>query len=133
MERADFEKIVARAVQDVPEKFQAKIKNVAFLVEDEPSAQIRRREGLEEDETLLGYYQGVPNTARGDYYGIGETLPDTIIIFQKPIEEEACGKLEKIKKIVEETVWHELAHYFGMDEGAVRRRENGTSISPDNY
>ena len=123
MERIEFEKIVARAVRDVPEKFQTKIKNVAFLVEDEPSAQIRRREELEEDETLLGYYQGVPNTARGDYYGIGETLPDTIIIFQKPIEEEACGKLEKIKKIVEETVWHELAHYFGMDEGAVRRRE----------
>ena len=61
-------------------------KNVAVLVEWEPDARTRREEELSEDETLLGLYRGVPNTARGSEYGVGATLPDTITLFQRPIE-----------------------------------------------
>lgn len=123
MSREEFEKLAHEGFLLIPEKFRAKIKNVALLTEDEPSEELRRQEGLREGETLLGLYRGVPNTERGDTYGFGETLPDTITLFKLPIEEAAGDDPEGIRKIVAETIWHEYAHYFGMDEEAVRFRE----------
>lgn len=123
MERAAFEELVHEAYLSLPEKFRNRITNVALLVDDEPTEEQRAQEGLADDETLLGLYQGIPNTARGDTYGVGPTLPDTVTIFQKPIEEAAGGDPDAMRKIVVETIWHEYAHYFGMDEDAVRRRE----------
>lgn len=123
MDREAFEKFVEEGFLLIPERFRAKIKNVALLAEDEPSAEVRGREGLRGGETLLGLYQGIPNTVRGDTYGIGPTLPDTITLFQLPIEEEAGGVPEEIRKVIAETIWHEYAHYFGMDEEGVRFRE----------
>ena len=121
----------------VPEKFHALLKNVAFLAEQEPSEDVRRQEGLGEGETLLGLYHGIPHTARGDYYGVGGTLPDTITLYQGPIEEEAAeiehsnnlknvgvSHEECLRKVVRETIWHEVAHYLGYDEEQVRGREN---------
>ena len=132
MHRELFKKIVAEEFpRAVPEKFRARLKNVAVLVEDEPDNETRLEEGLSEAETLLGLYRGIPNTARGAEYGVGATLPDTITLFQWPIEEEAraVAAEERIdidaatRKVVRETIWHEVAHYFGMDEGEVRGRE----------
>jgi predicted Zn-dependent protease with MMP-like domain len=127
MERDTFEKLVEEGFLLIPEKFRARIKNVALLVEDEPSQEIRQQEGLGEGETLLGLYQGIPNTARGDSYGVGPTLPDTITLYKLPIEEAARGIPEEIRKVVAETIWHEFAHYFGMDENEVRLREEERS------
>lgn len=139
MNPEEFEEIVGEEFPNaVPEKFRHLIRNVALLVEDEPSADIRRRERLGEDETLLGYYHGIPATARGDLYGIGAALPDTITLYQFPIEDEAQYLLEHsyilknvgtsyeemVRKVVRETIWHEVAHHFGMDEHEVRRRED---------
>ncbi|MFA6519539.1 MAG: metallopeptidase family protein [Candidatus Paceibacterota bacterium] len=123
MTRAEFEKLVEEGFLLIPEKFRAKIKNVALLAENEPSQEVRERERLGEGETLLGLYQGIPATERGDTYGVGPTLPDTITLFQLPIEEEAGGVPEEIRKVIAETIWHEYAHYFGMDEEEVRFRE----------
>ncbi|HEY4501293.1 MAG TPA: metallopeptidase family protein [Candidatus Paceibacterota bacterium] len=123
MTREEFDKLVEEGFLLIPEKFRAKIKNVALLVEDEPSEEVRRRDGLGEGETLLGLYHGIPNTARGDSYGIGPTVPDTITLFKTPIEEAAGNDAEEVRKIIAETIWHEYAHYFGMDEGEVRLRE----------
>ena len=124
MSREEFETLVQEGFLLIPEKFRVRIKNVALLVEDEPSAEVRTQEGLTDDETLLGLYHGVPATARGDSYGIGETLPDTITLYQWPIEDEADGVPERIRKVVAETIWHEYAHYFGMEEDEVRHRED---------
>lgn len=123
MNREEFEKLVEEGFLAIPERFRVKLKNVAFLVEDEPSTQIRKEEGLEEDETLLGLYTGIPATARGDSYGMGMTIPDTITIYKNPIEEEADGDYELIRKIIYDTVWHEVAHYLGLGEEEVERRE----------
>jgi len=123
MTREEFEKLVQEGFLLVPEKFRAKIKNVALLIEDEPSDEVRQKEGLSENETLLGLYQGIPNTVRGDTYGIGPTLPDTITLFKLPIEEVAREDTKDIRKVIAETIWHEFAHYFGMDENEVRFRE----------
>ncbi|HVU79856.1 MAG TPA: metallopeptidase family protein [Candidatus Paceibacterota bacterium] len=138
MPREAFEKLVAEEFPNaVPEKFHAKIANVAFLVEDEPSQEVRAQEGLGPHETLLGLYHGIPNTARGDWYGVGGALPDTITLYQWPIEDEAAelqhsGILqntradyeETMRRVIRETIWHEVAHYFGMDEHEVRARED---------
>jgi len=124
MDCKEFEKLVQEGFLLIPEKFRAKIKNVALLVEDEPREEIRRQEGLKKDETLLGLYQGIPATARGDTYGIGPTLPDTITLFRVPIEKAARKDGEDIRTVVAETIWHEYAHYFGMDEDEVRFRED---------
>lgn len=119
MNRADFEKLVEEGFAAIPEKFRKKARNVALIVEDEPCSEVREAEGLSEGETLLGYYRGIPATERGEHYGVGETLPDTIFIYQKTIEEACDGDPLRIREMVFETVAHEFAHYLGMDEDEV--------------
>ena len=124
MTREEFEQLVEQEFPNaIPEQFRDKIKNVAFLVEDEPSIELRKREGLRPNETLLGYYRGIPATARGDLYGIGATLPDTITLFRLTIEDEARLTGQGIAKVVRDTIWHEVAHHFGYDERQVRAKE----------
>lgn len=124
MTKDEFEKIVAEEFpRAVPERFHHLIKNVGFLVEDEPDEDTRQENGLLGDETLLGLYRGVPHTARGAHYGEGPTLPDTITLYQLPIEEAAAADGLPVAQVVRETIWHEVAHYFGFDEDQVQDRE----------
>ena len=125
MSREEFEQLVAEEFEGaIPEKFRAHIKNVAFLVEDEPSDDVRAKEGLGKGDTLLGYYHGIPTPSRGDWYGMGATMPDTITLYQLPIEEVAQHEHKNVRRVIRETIWHEVAHHFGMDEHEVRRRED---------
>lgn len=133
MPREEFERLVAEGYEKLPEWARAKVNNVALLVEDEPTEEVRKFHNLSEHETLLGHYHGIPVTARGETYG-GLVLPDTITIYQEPIldaAEEECPPeasddvyIEHVRRIVDETVWHEYAHYLGMDEEEVRHREH---------
>lgn len=142
MPRKEFEALVEEGFARLPKQFRRKIKNVAFLVEQEPSVQMHTDMGLTDGETLLGLYRGIPNTARGAEYGVGPTLPDTIVLYQASIEEEARVLLshkkrsflnakekervyrEAVREVVADTVWHEVAHYFGYGEEEVARREH---------
>ncbi len=139
MRRDDFERLVVEGFEQLPQWVREKIKNVALLVEDEPSREDREVEGLGDDETLLGLYKGIPLSARGEEYGVGMTMPDTITLYQLPIEEAVEEELttydvvnndivsrykEVIQRIVTETIWHEFAHHFGMNEREVRERED---------
>ena len=141
MKRTEFEKLVAEGFERLPQWVREKIKNVALLVEDEPSQEDRRAEGLGDDETLLGLYKGIPLSERGEQYGVGATMPDTITLYQGPIEQAAEENIttsnvvigdnndlrsrygEEVRKVVAETIWHEYAHHFGIDEEDVQRRE----------
>lgn len=123
MKRGEFEKMVEDGFLRLPDWVQAKIRNVALLVEDEPSEVVRKREGLEEDQTLLGYYQGIPLSERGEMYGVGITMPDTITLFINPILEAARVDGKSVQEVIAETIWHEYAHHFGMDEDEVQARE----------
>ena len=123
MTREEFEKLIAEGFERLPQWVREKIKNVALLVEDEPSKEDRKAEGLEDDETLLGLYKGIPLSARGEYYGVGMTLPDTITLYRLPILEAAKEDGKDVRDVVAETIWHEFAHHFGMDEHEVRSRE----------
>ncbi len=119
----DWDACIDEAVSALPEKFRAKIENVAILLEDEPNEQVRKEEGLGPHETLLGLYHGIPLDERGEGYGIGATLPDTITIYKLPTLEEADHNVARVPQVIRETIWHEFGHYFGLDEDEVRRRE----------
>ncbi|OHA79982.1 MAG: hypothetical protein A2747_02050 [Candidatus Yonathbacteria bacterium RIFCSPHIGHO2_01_FULL_44_41] len=121
--REEFEQIVIDELAKVPEQFQHKIKNVVFTVEEETSAETRTENHLAFGQDLLGLYRGVPLIERGDNYGIGMTLPDVIVVFQGPTERSANGDLVRVRAIVHETVFHEVAHYLGMNEQEVAQWE----------
>ncbi len=128
MPKDEFEKLVAKGFEKLPEWVREKIKNVALLIDDEPSEEDREREGLADDESLLGLYKGIPLSERGEQYGVGVTMPDTITLYQLPIEEAALEDGIEVQQVVADTIWHEFAHHFGMDEHEVRQREISRSI-----
>lgn len=122
MNDEEFAKIVEAAIKNIPEEFQNKLENVSMLVEDLPTPnQLNKLRARGERGMLLGLYEGVPQTRRGQY-GIGGHLPDKITIFKFPIERIARSKVHLIQ-IVVNTVKHEIAHHFGMDEHQVRDAE----------
>jgi len=117
--REKFEKLVMEGVRAIPEKFLEKLDNVDIVIEDEPTPYQLRKLRARKSLIIFGLYEGVPQTKRGHY---GQVLPDKITIFKKPIERIARSESE-IKEIVKNTVWHEIAHHFGIDEKRVREAE----------
>jgi predicted Zn-dependent protease with MMP-like domain len=120
MNNEEFELLVSRALAATPPKFLDKLNNVAVVIADEPTPAQRRSLKLRSGETLYGLYEGVPQTRRG--LGYSGVVPDKITIFRRPIESQARTVAE-VEELVRQTVWHELAHHFGMDESSVRRAE----------
>lgn len=124
MNLEDFEQAVAEGFERLPEHIRMKIDNVALLIEDDPTEEDLLENGLDpETETLLGLYRGIPRTARGENYGVGMTMPDTITLYRLPIEDAVFEDKRDIRDVIAETIWHEFAHHFGMDEEAVHLRE----------
>jgi predicted Zn-dependent protease with MMP-like domain len=119
----DWNRWIEEGIMEIAPHLRAEINNVAILLEDEPSKEVREREGLADDETLLGLYHGVPLTQRGIHYGVGETLPDTITLYKDPIREEAAETDGDTGRVLRETLWHEIGHHFGLGEHEVRLRE----------
>ena len=101
--------MVERALKRIPSRFRRRLENVVIVVEPEPT-----------QRGLLGLYQGRPLTERNVGEGFG--MPDQITIYQGP-HERMSRDLEALEENVADTVWHEIAHYFGMDEKQVRRAE----------
>jgi predicted Zn-dependent protease with MMP-like domain len=120
MRSDDFDRLVADACARIPARFRRRLKNVAFLVEDEPSPAQLARGRVAHGSTLLGLYEGRPLTTRSVFEPFA--LPDRITIFQGPHQRLAQSPAH-LAKLVEDTVWHEVAHYFGMDERQVRAAE----------
>ena len=110
MQPEAFEQLVARAYARIPGRFRRRLKNVAILVEAEPPR----------GAPLLGLYEGRPLTIRSVFEPF--SMPDRITIFQGP-HERLARNTEHLAQLVEDTVWHEVAHYFGMSEAQVRAAE----------
>lgn len=119
MEKDKFEKIVSQALKKLPYYFLNKLKNVAIVVQDEPSEFQKQQLGYSSAGCILGLYEGTPQIKR-QYYN--KAAPDKISLFQKNIENAANNEEESIKEIIEQTVWHEIAHHFGMDEQEIQKR-----------
>ncbi len=118
--QAEFEKLVAGAVEKTPLPYRKRLDNIAFLVEDEPSAEQAAKLKLAPGQLLFGLYEGVPLTGRG---GTTKLLPDKITIFKRPLL--AISRTEaELKQNIGRTVWHEIAHYFGLDHKRIHELEN---------
>ena len=113
MQRGRFIRLVNRALRDLPHEYKRRLENVEVLVKRRPDAQDRRAAGLARGETMYGFYQGVPLTERGADYGLA--LPDTITIYQEPLEQDFPNEAELVREIGA-TVLHELAHFFGISD-----------------
>ncbi len=116
----EFEQLVNEGIEAIPKKFLDKLDNVAITIEDFPTPMQLRKQGLPRGWTLFGLYEGIPQTRRGSSYA--GVLPDKITIFRGPIMNAAANP-DQVKEIVKNTVWHEIAHHFGMDEARVRQSE----------
>ena len=120
MNKNAFQDLVEEALREIPRSFRDAMKNVAVIVEDEPPLHVLAEMEIEPPDSLFGLYQGTPLPERS--WGYGNTLPDRISIYQRPIE-EACEDDEEIRDCVAETVIHEFGHYFGMDEEQIEEIE----------
>jgi predicted Zn-dependent protease with MMP-like domain len=119
MTRERFEEIAQDAFDSLPADFTDRVENVAIVVEDYPSDDALEK--VKSDRhSLLGLYQGIPLTQRGQWYGMRATMPDKISLYQKNIE-SVCRDDEEVEARIVEVLFHELGHYFGMDEAQVRR------------
>ena len=121
MTRRRFEALVEKAMRKLPRDFKEKIKNVAVVVEDWADDATLAEMGIEPPDTLYGLYRGIDITRRDS--GYGNVLPDTVTIYQGPIEED-CVDAEEMADLVRETVIHEIGHYFGLDDETMHRIED---------
>ena len=122
MTKAQFEALVEKALRRLPKGFKEKIANVVVVVEDWPDDETLDEMGIEPPDSLYGLYRGIDLTHRDS--GYGNVLPDTVTIYQGPIEED-CGDEEEMAQLVRETVVHEIGHYFGLDDETMHRIEDG--------
>jgi len=121
MTRERFRALVAEAIDTIPRRFAQEVKNLAIVVEDEPSADLLAEMEMGPEDVLFGLYQGTPlPERRWDY---GNTLPDQITLFQAVIEEECQGDEDCIVMEIGDTLIHELGHYFGMSEDEIMEIE----------
>lgn len=116
----EFDKIVSEAIDRIPHPYDQHLQNVAFIVEDNPTNQQREKLSLYPNETLFGLYEGVPLPLRG---GSTKLLPDKITLFKRPLL--AISKnIDELRRHVGHTVWHEVAHYYGLDHKRIHELDN---------
>ncbi len=116
----EFEDIITQAVGTIPEPYKSRLQNVAFIAEDEVGQAQSQKMKLAPGGLLFGLYEGLPLPARG---GATKILPDKITIYKKP-HELVSQDLDQFKEKVRHTIWHEVAHYFGLDHKRIDELEN---------
>lgn len=120
MSDEEFLKLVDAGIDALRDDIKERMRNVAIVIADEPSKTQREENNLKPGDVLFGLYEGVPQTERGieDFL----LMPDKITIFKNAIL-EAYTDPKEIAECVANTVWHEVAHHFGMDEDGVGQEE----------
>ena len=120
MNNEEFEKLVKVALDSLPQEFQDKLENVDVFVQDWPhehQVQNLSKKGYKRG-LIFGLYEGIPQTKRGNRYGVGATLPDRITIFKIPLL-KISKTYDELFENIKDTVIHEVAHHFGMSEKAI--------------
>lgn len=121
-----FEQMVDEGIAAIAPQFRQALDNVSIVIEDEPSAEQLLKLQMRPGHTLFGLYEGVPLSKRGSGYSL--VLPDKITIFRQPIQ-QASRNASDVRRIVRQTIWHEIGHHFGMDEAQVRQAERKRLIN----
>lgn len=106
-----FQQLIDIAFDKLPPEHRDNVKNVAILYEDEPTPEQRLKLELRHDQTLLGLYEGVPLSQR---QGTTRIFPDKITLFKGPLTSAATTEHE-LQVEIYHTLWHEIAHYYGLD------------------
>jgi predicted Zn-dependent protease with MMP-like domain len=115
-----FEALVAEALDDLPPYIQERMSNVAVLVEEWPRRERMAALGYAEDMELLGLYEGVNRVDRSSGYHLA--TPDRITLFWRPIlDEVGDGNRAALRREIQVTVIHEIAHHFGIDDEELER------------
>ena len=115
-----FEQVINDSMDELPQEYIQRLNNVAITYEDEPTPEQRTKLQLRCDQTLFGLYEGIPLTKRNAGYNL--VLPDKITIFKMPIL-RASRDLAALKQQVKHTLWHEIAHYYGLDHDRIHALE----------
>jgi predicted Zn-dependent protease with MMP-like domain len=115
-----FESYINEAMDSLPEQRIANLKNVLISFEDVPTPAQLVANRIGPHQTLFGLYEGIPLTARGSGYNL--VLPDKITLFKLPLQ-AASDSLESLKEHVRHTLWHEIAHYYGLDHDRINELE----------
>lgn len=119
---SDFEKIISDSLDSLPKDRLEGLQNVAITYEDEPSSEQRQKFNLRGAQTLFGLYEGIPMTKKASasslFSGNPMVLPDKITIFRLPILSNSAS-VEDAKEQVRHTLWHEIAHYYGLDHSQI--------------
>ncbi|MEO0021868.1 MAG: metallopeptidase family protein [candidate division WOR-3 bacterium] len=119
MESEQFLQLVEEVVQNLPDFFASRIKNLSVMVMPVAPPELAQQLGRH-PWSILGVYQGIPYNRRGPFYG--NVLPDTIVIFQQPIEAR-CRNEQEIRELVRRVTIHEIGHYFGLSDEELYRLE----------
>jgi predicted Zn-dependent protease with MMP-like domain len=113
MSRIDFYDEIQRVLDELPEDLRRNIANVAIVVEERADDETLDLAGVDDPLDLLGFYHGIPLTERTHNYGL--VAPDKISIYRQPIL-HSCRRDDQVRARIRQTVRHELAHYFGLDD-----------------
>lgn len=123
----EFDKLISEAMDELPQEYISKLNNIAITYDDEPSAEQRKRLKLRCHETLFGLYEGTPLTKRpaasSIFSGNPMILPDKITLFKLPLL-SVSPDIKTLKQQIKHTLWHEIAHYFGLDHDRIHVLEN---------
>ena len=109
----EFDRAVRRAIKRIPREIRDQLENVVITVRKRPSKDMLDELGVTADKAPLGLYQGASLMERSVF--APPLYPDTIFIFQEPLE-QMCGTLEELEEEIEITVVHEIAHFLGIDD-----------------
>lgn len=114
----EFDALITRAMDELPQHYIKNLENVAILYADEPDEHQREKARLDDHHLLLGLYEGIPLTQRGSGYTF--VLPDKITLFKNEILATVATP-EALYKQVKRTLWHEIAHYYGLSHDDMDR------------
>jgi len=114
MDRKRFERLVEEIFGELPEELLSYVDNAVFVVEDWPDAETLASQGLSRRTDLLGLYHGLPLDER--HVDTTGTLPDRILLYQRPLELYAGQTGERLDDVIYDTLVHEIGHHFGLSE-----------------
>lgn len=121
MNDEEFDRLVTRAMDELPEEYIRNLDNVAITYADEPTPQQLQKQGVRHGHVLLGLYEGIPQTKRGAGYMM--VLPDKITLFKNTILLVAGSDEERVFQQVKRTLWHEIAHHYGLEHSNIDELE----------